>query len=378
MTVRNILINALGVVDSGGFVVLSRTLKECASYRDKIFYVICNDNRNIRALKKRHESIKFITIRSGRIYRVFYENFLFRILVKKFNINLIYNYSGSGPLSFLINTPQIIKIHNLHYFYKKFDSIYFSKSLYFEWFTQVFLRRAFFKFMLNQSRHVEIQSIHVQRYLYDFIDVSDKFFYEKSDISISRNEFCKPKHYDFSKKLRFLYIVGPHFYSLHKNLLDFKIAMIKINEMNIDFDITITLTREQLSNSGLWDESLNSKTNFIGYVNDRKKLKELFRDNTILISTSIIETLGLHVIEGIKNGVITISPNETYANTVYGKEMIKYKLFDSESLVNTIIDIMKYNGSFDSKILSVQKYLIKSEKNKLGNILDLFEEVSSV
>jgi hypothetical protein len=48
----------------------------------------------------------------------------------------------------------------------------------------------------------------------------------------------------------------------------------------------------------------------------------LFCDNTILISTSIIETLGLHVIEGIKNGITTITPDESYANIVYGSEFL--------------------------------------------------------
>ena len=98
------------------------------------------------------------------------------------------------------------------------------------------------------------------------------------------------------------------------------------------FEINITLTNEQLSNSKVWNVSLNSKTNFLGYMSDQEKMKELFCDNTILISTSIIETLGLHVIEGIKNGIVTIVPDEEYSNTVYGKNMFKYELCNKNAL----------------------------------------------
>jgi hypothetical protein len=61
---------------------------------------------------------------------------------------------------------------------------------------------------------------------------------------------------------------------------------------------------------------LNSYTNFHGYVDDPKKLKALFCDNKILISTVVIETLGLHVLEGIRNGVGTITLNDDYAEVV--------------------------------------------------------------
>lgn len=61
---------------------------------------------------------------------------------------------------------------------------------------------------------------------------------------------------------------------------------------------------------------MNSYTNFHGYVDDPKKLKALFCDNKILISTVVIETLGLHVLEGIRNGVGTITLNDDYAEVV--------------------------------------------------------------
>ena len=107
-------------------------------------------------------------------------------------------------------------------------------------------------------------------------------------------------------------------------------------DKGIDFEINITLTREQLKRSKFWCKSLNSKTNHLGYICDQEKMTELFCDYTILIPTSIVETLGLHLIEGIKNGVIIITPNEDYVNSVYSKRVFKYELFNNDSLLESI------------------------------------------
>ena len=107
-------------------------------------------------------------------------------------------------------------------------------------------------------------------------------------------------------------------------------------------------------------------------------MTKLFYDNTILISTSIIETLGLHVIEGIKSGIITIAPNEEYANTVYGENMFKYELFNKDALFDTIMTVINYKKSYSERILSIQDDLRQSEMKKFSSILDVFNEVINV
>ena len=154
--------------------------------------------------------------------------------------------------------------------------------------------------------------------------------------------------------------------------------MLNLTEAGIDFEINITLTNEQLNNSKVWDASLNSKTNYLGYMGNQEKMAELFCDNAILISTSIIETLGLHVIEGIKSGVITITPDEEYANTVYGENMFKYELFNKNSFMSVIMSVINYKESYSEKILSIQDDLRQSEMSKFSSILDVFDEVINV
>ena len=373
-----ILVNAIGIIDSGGIVVLDKFLYECL--KDPLrrrYLIVANDNVNIRKLLgkyKTHILFKFLFINNyGFIYRLFYENLIFRMLVKEHCIDLIYNFSGTTQ--FFTKTPQLVKIQNLVFYSKKLDSFYQEKRFFLRWIKDILIKRIVLIQMLNCANHFEIQSSHVMQHLSDYISIKNKAFYLKSDIDLSKSTFLIPRKYDFSKKIKFLYIVGPHFEALHKNLQDFTSAMLNLTGAGIDFEINITLTSQQISNSKVWDAYLNSKTNFLGYINDQGKMKELFCDNTILISTSIIETLGLHVIDGIKNGVITISPDEEYADIVYGKNMFQYKLSNKNSLMCVIMNIINYKGSYSEKILTIQDDLRQSEMNKFRTILDVFDEV---
>ena len=377
----NILINALGITDSGGIAVLDKFLYECLKDPlDRRYLIIANDNVNImKLLGKYKEStlFKFLFINNkGFIHRLFYENLIFRGLVKEHCIDLIYNFSGTAQ--FFTKVPQLVKVHNLLFYSKKLDGFYQEKRLFLRWFKDIFVKRIVFIQMFNFATHLEIQSSHVKQNLSDFINTKSKVFYVKGDIDVTDNAFHAPRQYDFSKKIKFLYIVGPHFESLHKNLQDFTNAMLDLTEVGVDFEINITLANEQLSESKVWDVSLNSKTNFLGYISDQEKMTELFCDNTILISTSVIETLGLHEIEGIKSGVITISPDEEYANAVYGENMFKYELFGKNSLSNTIMTAINCKEFYSDKILSIQDDLRQSEMSKFGSILDVFDEVINV
>ena len=376
----NILINAFGAVNSGGITVLEKISDELLQNQHNQYIFICNHNEAIMKLVDKYKdlnNVEFqIVVRKGFLYRMYFENFIFKKIINNHAINFIYNFSGTRQ--FFINIPQLIKVQNLLFYSKKLDNSYKLNSQFILWIKQVFLKRIVFKFMLNRSKHIEIQSSHVKSCLLNFINTRERLFYVKSDIDVFDGLFLAPKQYNFSKKIKFLYIVGPHFEHLHKNLIDFTSAMSGMSNKDIDFEINITLTNEQLNNSKVWDASLNSKTNFLGYMDNQEKMTELFCDNTILISTSIIETLGLHVVEGIKSGVITIAPDEEYANTVYGDNMFKYELFNKDSLVSVIMNIINYKESYGGKILSIQDDLRRSEMSKFSSILDVFNEVINV
>ena len=375
-----ILINAFGIQDSGGLTVFEKVLEEFLSNQQNKYFIICNDSPNINLLFNKYKKYKcfvFIIIQNkGFLYRLYYENFVFRTIIKKKEIELIYNFSGSSQL--FMNTPQLIKIQNLLFYCKKLDVVYKKKNQIVLWLKQIYLKRIVFKVMVNNSKYFEIQSSHVEKYLSDYIDTKNKFSYIKSDIDVSKNLFLKPKKYNLENRIKFLYIVGPHFEIIHKNFNDFTNAMLNLQKEGLDFEINITLTREQLQNSEQWNNDLNKNTNFLGYVSDKSRMKELFSDNTILISTSIIETLGLHIIEGIKNGVITVAPKEKYSKSVYGDNIISYELFNDKSLSNSIFSIIEDKIDSENYIYNLQNDLKRSENSKYQTIIDIFNKVKNV
>jgi len=376
----NILINGFGLTDSGAITVFEKLLNELSGISSIKCNIVCYGGGNLDFLISKYSTnnnVNFIvTLNRSLFYRFYYENFIFRKIIRNKSIQLLYNFSGT--YQFFIKIPQLVKVQNLLCYSKNLDLTYQRKNLFFVWSKQVFLKRLIFTFMLSKSKHIEIQSSHVKSSLLDFIDEGEKAFYVKSDIDISDGEFQAPKQYDFSKKIKFLYIVGPHFEVVHKNLKDFTNVMLDFNDQNIDFEINITLTHKQLNDSKVWDASLNSKTNFLGYMDNKEKVAELFCNNTILISTSVVETLGLHVIEGIKNGIVTIVPDEEYANEVYGEKVFKYELFNKDSLMNTTMRVINYIEPYDEMILSIQDDLRLSEMAKFSSIEDVFNEVINV
>jgi hypothetical protein len=375
---KNILINALGISDSGGITVLEKTIKECLEDETLNLFIYCNNNNNIINLKNEflnYQNITFELINNkGIVNRIFFENFQFRKIVKKLDISLIYNFSGTEQ--FFIKIPSLVKVQNLMFYSKKLDQTYLQNKDYIQWFKKIFIKRFVFLLMLRKAENIEIQSEHVNLSLSKFLNITKKRFFLKNDFGAEKNDFKIPKKYNFSEKITFLYIVGPHFEVPHKNINDFVNAMTKLKNSNIDFNIEITLTKKQLNESLIWNKELNNITTFLGYLKNKNAIKKLFKDNTILISTSIVETLGLHVIEAIQNGIIAIVPNEEYSKYVYGEDILNYTLNDSDSLVEIFKKLTTNNEqSIEKNILNNQDYLIRNENNKNKKIYQIFNKI---
>jgi len=373
---HKILINAFSIQNSGGITVLDKLLFEIKNNSYK-FLIICNENENIQKLIDKYKinlNFEFKIIENkGFLNRLYFENIIFKKIIKEKKIDLIYNFSGT--VQYFSKVPQMTKVHNLLFYSKKIDEVYFQEKQYLVWLKQIYLKRLVFHSMINQAKYIEVQSKHVKEDMSNFTNISKKQFFIKSDIEVKEELFQKPKAYDFSKKLRFFYIVGPHFEYLHKNFEDFVKAMKKLKEDGFDFEVVVTLTQEQLQNSSLWDKDLNEKTIFLGYIS-KDELKNQFQDNTILISTSVIETLGLHVVEAVQNGILAIVPNEKYSLDVYGNDILKYELFHVASISNTVKSIgLLSNNEIEDIIVKNQQYLIKNENMKYQNIVDIFDQI---
>ena len=374
----NILINALGIQDSGGLTILKKTIQELLFDSENNYQILVFKGKYIDDLidkSNNYSNISFRIIKNkGNNRRLIYENFILPFYVKKNRFKLIYNMTGSDQP--LINIPSIVKIQNLMFFSKTLDSAYFKNNLRFLWFTQVYMKRVVLILLMSLTKNIEIQSIHVKSELSNFISLGNKNFFIKNDFPININCFLKPKNYNFTKEIIFLYVVGPHFWKVHKNFKDFLDTMIVLLDSNVNFLIKITLTREDLEESDLWDKRLNIVTIFLGYISIKDEIQSLYDDNVVLISTSIIETLGLHVTDAVCHGILTIVPNEPYAVEVYGSYTFTYDLFNHHSLIETINKMKGYNNTDCEKmILNNQNYLFNNESDKYMKSHHIFKDV---
>ena len=373
---QSILINALGISDSGGITVLEKALIECQSNNSYDYYILGFDNKNISTLVKKFDSlanINFEIIQNiGILHRMYYENFKLSLFCKVHKISLIYNFSGSNQ--FFSKIPTLVKVQNLMFYSIKLDDEYKKKYSFKIWFKQIFLKRLLFLLMLSRSRNIEVQSIHVKEALSEFLDIKRKKFFLKNDFTIDDKSFKDVKSYHLSEKIIFLYIVGPHFEFPHKNIKDFTNALRLLKDTGKEFEIKITLDYDSLNKSTMWDKELNEYTTFLGYLKDKNEIQKHFTNNTVVISTSIVETIGLHVVEAIQNGILAVVPNEPYSREVYGKDLLKYQLFDTESLVSVISDIfLMSEKDIQKNILNGQEYIIENETKKYNNIVKIFD-----
>ena len=372
-----ILVNAFGISSAGGITVLKKTIYEFLENQENQYYIFVFSNQNILNLLQEFNNIDNIHFKIyndyGILFRLLRENLYFLSFVLIKNISLIYNLTGTRQLLFGI--PTIVKIQNLLFFTRKLDSIYFNNYKKILWFKHIWLKRFIFILMMRFTKNIEIQSTHVKEELSNFINVENKNFFIKNDFLIDQSQFSEPVQYDFNKEITFLYVVGPHFYFPHKNIGDFVKTMVMLFNSGLNFHINITLTYEELNRSDQWDDKLNKITTFLGYV-DSKRMKTLFSNNVVLISTSVTETLGLHVIEATLNGVLCIVPSESYSEKVYGNSILTYNLFDCESLKLTIIQLKSYNKSAcHGLILDNQRYIYHNENEKYSDSLSIFNDV---
>jgi len=373
-----ILINALGIQDSGGVHVLYKCLNELKSNATREEYIVfCYNTKEILSLIEKFRGKNFVfktTKRKSLFYRFTYEFIKFKKISKQRKIKLIYNFNGSfNPL---ISIPQVVKFHNLLFFSKRIDRTYLKSYNFFPWVKDILLHRLILLFLYRRVKYFEVQSQHVVDSLSNYLKIKNRKFFIKSDIDITKN-FLPPRKYNFKNKIKFLFVVGPHFRSPHKNLQVFFDSMLKLYGLGYKFEILITIEEESFKYFKTY-EKLYKKIKFLGYISDRKKLLDLYQDNTFLVSSSIIETVGFHVIDAIKMGLITLVPNEQYATDVYGEDVFTYQFSGKNSLEKVVANILTGNFNLEKKILGAQKGLILRESRKIDNIKKVFTEVLNV
>ena len=371
----NILFNALGIQDSGGITVLNLALKEFQKTKKYRVHLFLYKNVNTIQLCEEYiqssqYNISYVTYKN-LLYRIFYENLYFPYYCRTQNIDIVYNFSGLAQL--FMKNKQLVKIQNLRFYSKALDQMYYHKKEYFHWLKQIYSKRLILLFMLRSIKNYELQSSHVENNLSDYLRMDTTRVFIKSDILINEELISCPREYSRNKMLTILFIVGPHFETLHKNIDDFLIAMYELSKTDVDYRIKITIDKKDLEKHEHWNDTIDSKIEYLGYL-PSCQIKDLFQDNSILISTSIIETIGLHVIESIINGVVPIVPALKYSYCVYGKDVPTYMVSDPNSLVSKILNIHSLSDTQVKQIICEnQQYIVNNERSKHKSVVEIID-----
>ena len=100
------LINMLGITNSGGIEVADKMLTELSKDTSSVYVIITDYNMNILKLINKYQNIKNFEFKIQKykspIYRLYYENVIFRKIIKEYSLRLIYNFSGSYQFFFKI------------------------------------------------------------------------------------------------------------------------------------------------------------------------------------------------------------------------------------------------------------------------------------
>ena len=135
----NVLINTYGIVDSGGARVFEKLLNELSASPSCQCHIVCSRDGNLDYLMSRYityTNVHFIiTPNQGLLYRFYYENFTFRRIINKKDIQLIYNFSDSYQI--FTKTPQLLTVQNLLFYSKKLDLPYQHQAHFFLWIRHV-------------------------------------------------------------------------------------------------------------------------------------------------------------------------------------------------------------------------------------------------
>ena len=136
-----VLVNGIGIINSGGLIVLEKFLKECLEFEteNKFFFILTNSPL-ISSLVRQYQVYKcfefrLVEIRS-LVHRLYFENVGFKDIIKVCNIDLIYNFTGSAQP--YLKCVQLVKMQNLLFYSKKLNRRYKENFKFILWIKQVY------------------------------------------------------------------------------------------------------------------------------------------------------------------------------------------------------------------------------------------------
>ncbi len=90
---------------------------------------------------------------------------------------------------------------------------------------------------------------------------------------------------------------------------------------------------------------------YLGYIEDRKRVEEVFRRDSIFLAPGPFETFGIGVLEAMANGMIVVGPNQGGTGELLASmnSPFIFRAHDSESFYQTILKALDCDFAKESK-----------------------------
>jgi len=307
---RVIVVNAVASIHSGALAVLKSFILNAI---DTEFYFIIftgipidiPEECNIRIIVKSNKT---------RLNRFFWDNFHLNRELKLLNCvpDLVFSLQNTDFKVERI-VPHVVFFHNPFMLYDKNWNI-FNKNERLFWFYKV-VYKLIVKNSLNRNTVFLVQSQWAKKALKNkgFFNFSIKVFKESRS-----TELKKIASFNSGPIIQLFYPATPFLYKNHGFLFallnyikEFDAALFSRIKLNL------TISNDDLLNLKLINSYQNIKEAVIlnGYI-DQSKVEKLYRESDFLIFPSLIETLGLPLLEASDFGINIITINLEYAKEV--------------------------------------------------------------
>jgi len=307
---RIIVVNAVASIHSGALAVLKNFILNAI---DTEFYFLIftgipidiPEECNIRIIVKSNRT---------RLNRLYWDNFELNKELKSLNCvpDLVFSLQNTDfKVDHLV--PHVVFFHNPFMLYDKSWN-FFNKNERVFWFYKV-VYKLIVKNSLNRQTVLIVQSQWAKKALIKkgFFNFSIKVFKESRSTKLKKISIFNGR-----QTIQLFYPATPLSYKNHKFLFDllnyikeFDTALFSRIKLNL------TISKEDLLNLKLMNSYRNIEEAVLlnGYI-DQSKVEKLYRESDFLIFPSLIETLGLPLLEASECGINIISINLEYAREV--------------------------------------------------------------
>tara|TARA_B100000575_G_C23077952_1_gene620963 strand:- start:149 stop:1237 length:1089 start_codon:yes stop_codon:yes gene_type:complete len=306
---RNIILSSFNMYKGGSFSIYI-ALKKFITNDNKVLNITFSDSYELFSLSE----IKIL-------YPLKYLNFLYRLFIEQILIFIIASIKNSKKIIMLGNFPcflwrgeQRILFHNLLYLYALNNPRKYSKKLFIESLFWSFLIRKVKPKIYVQTKFVEkMLKSHFKNNLHiENIGCPVKDFSIENDLKINTCPF-KLKRFNTKNRIIFeedkLHLFYPALFYPHKNhKLIFKCSDF-FSKNNIK--IHLTFNKKDIPNN-----KFNLKPfAFYDYLNDQE-VNYIYSQTDGLIYTSLVESLGMPLLEIINYKKPIIAINLPYVNAI--------------------------------------------------------------